>query len=1291
MEGVLTWCGPRMHPVSGYDITNERMTSEVEEEIRLLGGGVSEPLVIQELLERLRDLEAENTALAQANETQRETYERCLDEVANHVVQALLNQKDLREECIKLKKRVFDLERQNRALSDLFHQKLQRSSGSSPELHPLQALSDSHGSDLDRISVSIPIGQCGMQREEKQRSGRAQSSCRSIDAMSPFLRKKAQILEVLRRLEATGSQSGSSCTAPPMFLGGISSASGNGLRVRPDQGLDYVNGEGLIPSEHGGDEPWASCLLLAQSGWEELLKWKPIQREPPAGSPGEGGGEHLGLVSGEDAQQSSRQAEGSSSSSDDDIGDPLPPPSEIRQRLPLTDLTKGIAPCMCSRGAVDKRSPIEGHSDGTGFARGHTGHLHSLTCYSRSLRDMVESKHVPVTPPPAVTERGDSLSSSPGKQSVSENGSDAPSSCPPSPGASVSLPRDASVFSNKSAAQEEQEDCPQPLMVVSNPPCPDPQDALIPSSEPRTPHIPSPAKFLKFLKLPSSGDKLQNPNSLRLSPQLTQTSKIPCRSNNYEAFPSPRLNRKAAEELPGPETDDDPPSPSEFINSNASRQGQNERSNILLNRPGIQCYTKKSHDYENVPAKNSVLPTASQAEDLELSPKLVEEACSSNCSPGSCVHSQVNSSNDPNSQMNTPFIRKHVTSRKPAESAGPLPFKERIVKLRGSDNQQTEPAVTGTDENRVLTDLRPSMKRSLGVSSLRTPEPGSTESYPPRYLGQKSDSARTRQPASNCSPGSPHGPRNPSRAPPVPSKSPRSPHGSPTKLPAKSPSKATAKPFVSRPLSEELRPSPRQPTLPNDEKQRMHPTGAGKKSSNCQEYACPRSPGPQGTENLPLSALHSAIEEKVMKGIKENMLRLQEQHRAPAPDPKQRNSSGIASWFGLKKSKLPALSRRPETGRVKEEKRERATSGSPRTRDAKGESLNISMLMEKAEDLRKALQEERAYINGLSLDKNRTAVSVDQTRDSSRPLTADNFMQQLLNRVDGKEVPAEGRVEGKTPLRDFPRLSPENKEVRPFRPPRNGMVAHVQRCEQKSMEQNREVVLPPDERISESLTSQHFAACDSLTRTLDSGIGTFPPPDYCGGTPNKNTPKLKPRLDSPSVLPVGRFSAFPKVPRRARTLERDMRGVEEMFPSGQHQSVPAFHALLAEPEPAISHRMYGEDSNRDRSLPQQGKNWTFPNAKVSASSTETFRTRTHELEEIPSEGDRDCDMAGYPHSSLCFPGSVSSRTPSTSEVGDEGTSEAKSRDNEQGQTGLENSESLSDSLYDSLSSCGSQG
>uniref|UniRef100_A0A8C2MGK5 NCK-associated protein 5 n=1 Tax=Cricetulus griseus TaxID=10029 RepID=A0A8C2MGK5_CRIGR len=80
------------------------------------------------LLKRLKALEAENSALALENENQREQYERCLDEVANQVVRALLTQKDLREECVKLKTRVFDLEQQNRALSLLFQQRVRPAS-----------------------------------------------------------------------------------------------------------------------------------------------------------------------------------------------------------------------------------------------------------------------------------------------------------------------------------------------------------------------------------------------------------------------------------------------------------------------------------------------------------------------------------------------------------------------------------------------------------------------------------------------------------------------------------------------------------------------------------------------------------------------------------------------------------------------------------------------------------------------------------------------------------------------------------------------------------------------------------------------------------------------------------------------------------------------------------------------------------------------------------------------------------------------------------------------------------
>jgi len=45
------------------------------------------------LLERLKILEAENASLVQENEQQRLQYEKCLDEIANQVVQALLAQK----------------------------------------------------------------------------------------------------------------------------------------------------------------------------------------------------------------------------------------------------------------------------------------------------------------------------------------------------------------------------------------------------------------------------------------------------------------------------------------------------------------------------------------------------------------------------------------------------------------------------------------------------------------------------------------------------------------------------------------------------------------------------------------------------------------------------------------------------------------------------------------------------------------------------------------------------------------------------------------------------------------------------------------------------------------------------------------------------------------------------------------------------------------------------------------------------------------------------------------------
>ncbi|XP_009998700.1 PREDICTED: nck-associated protein 5 [Chaetura pelagica] len=107
----------------------EKMCTAADEDSRSEGSSTEEEKEKTKLLlERLKTLEAENSALALENENQREQYERCLDEVANQVVQALLTQKDLREECIKLKTRVFDLEQQNRTLSVLFQQRVKPAS-----------------------------------------------------------------------------------------------------------------------------------------------------------------------------------------------------------------------------------------------------------------------------------------------------------------------------------------------------------------------------------------------------------------------------------------------------------------------------------------------------------------------------------------------------------------------------------------------------------------------------------------------------------------------------------------------------------------------------------------------------------------------------------------------------------------------------------------------------------------------------------------------------------------------------------------------------------------------------------------------------------------------------------------------------------------------------------------------------------------------------------------------------------------------------------------------------------
>lgn len=241
--------------------------------------------------------------------------------------------------------------------------------------------------------------------------------------------------------------------------------------------------------------------------------------------------------------------------------------------------------------------------------------------------------------------------------------------------------------------------------------------------------------------------------------------------------------------------------------------------------------------------------------------------------------------------------------------------------------------------------------------------------------------------------------------------------------------------------------------------------------------------------------------------------------------------------------------------------------------------------------------------------------------------------------MDGKELPPKSWREPKPEYGDFQPVSSDPKNPWPPCGPRNGLVGPLQGCGKPpgkpSIEPGRREEMPSEDSLAEPVTTSHFTACGSLTRTLDSGIGTFPPPDHgSSGTPSKNLPKTKPpRLEPPPGVPPARPPPLTKVPRRAHTLEREVPGIEELLVSGRHPSMPAFPALLTAAPGHRGHQTCPDDPCEDPGPPppvQLAKNWTFPNARAASGSSDPFLCPPRQLEGLPrtpmvsmAEGERE--------------------------------------------------------------------
>ncbi|KAI5093211.1 nck-associated protein 5-like isoform X1 [Silurus meridionalis] len=1262
---------------------------------------------------------------------------------------------DLREECIKLKMRVFDLERQNRTLTDFLTHKLHFSSSPVQQISSVSCVD--HRSDPSQTINETPDsissqGNVAVSDEHAQNiveTSTQASSSSSMEAMSPFLKKKAHILEVLRKLEESDPlkfyppacyhhhhhhhHPHTTQSPLPREMSRMVTPSPHQHQCRQsssDSDLHehtHVNVEGQQESHlsiNFGGCP--SCLILQQTSSLELLKGNP----------------DLGMASG---------------SGKDDTKGLVHPEGDALGQSPKKSVDKSNHPSSgdqkkdCNKRQSSKISPTTSkyHPD-----------KKSETIPSPKVAKMKETVKGSTTSEKQKPEisNGDSIKKSK-KTPVSRKASVGSYS-------SASLPeRSTAACSQEKVVEKMSTQTPVSLFGESKP---------------------SASTLLKLLKVPSAPEN----NGFRLSPQLTRNSKIPCR-NNYEI-----QTRKATttESTSCSKTDSHtgtysaPTSPLnlEETSSSPTKEPQYSSHSAPKKSKGSKASAQVTL-YENVvgpSTANSTTVDQDHAEQLKMNwrEEKVLNPLSSDSSTSTSDSSSSSSDQDtdtespvwqrpqnhfslPNSsssvckaqRMSYPSMKDAyhegeapVASPKVGPSGASQvavkrrdkqlsvqdrrevissysetsyhPFKERLAVLgrlqnvedlhqpgvrkgalssvsraAGSPGKGERSKTAGRQIERITLEQR---KHTGSLEGKSHPKP-SFGNYTKIQHASSSSSERkyiTKTESQKTIAGLPSTTscetlvimRSYGKCPNPLHKTVQSPQSSPTRGQSKSPSKAgsaSSYPRGMKPVQEERM---------NLQKHQSSKLTAGKKKTftNMDTFPLPLSskPAPDSAKSAQekrLSVPQSSIEQKVMRGIQENVLKLQEQDRGHTVEPKQKASNGIASWFGLKKSKLPALSRKTEMSKIKSGMSSSSTMS--RTKDTSGtkggskkvvDSLNISKLMEKAEDLRKALEDEKVYVKGVGIPLDRSTrgrsceVIMDQTQGQLSLMyagvTGESFMQQLLNRVDDGATPGFGIMHR--------RLSFDLKRSRPVFSHQQSCVRQTRSGEEiKFSETCRGDDVTSDESLAESVSSHHFKGS---MRTLDSGIGTFPLPDYGSSAVGKLNPKLQSSVSHQAALK----------PRKNRTLEGGLASLDEVNTSVLYSSPLEAKGMSVNLSSTIHEDIdvYGAHFEAPPTA-----NWAFPKPRVSEGQVEPpsqhspSRRSAVKVPQVPHDVEpRNVSASGGRRGKNRALGAQDTPQDGNVDFTKERSEELLSPNRPQVSETLE---SLSDSLYDSLSSCGSQG
>nr|XP_009476742.1 PREDICTED: nck-associated protein 5 [Pelecanus crispus] len=312
------------------------------------------------------------------------------------------------------------------------------------------------------------------------------------------------------------------------------------------------------------------------------------------------------------------------------------------------------------------------------------------------------------------------------------------------------------------------------------------------------------------------------------------------------------------------------------------------------------------------------------------------------------------------------------------------------------------------------------------------------------------------------------------------------------------------------------------------------------------------------TDVLSSPALQPTIEEKVMLCIQENVQKGQGQTKSPTAETKQKTGPSIASWFGFRKSKLPALSsRKIDVPKTKVEKKDAKVSGFG-IKQAKLERRKEKKKTEQHCEIENEIN--RKTDNGDILTDVMESKIMKPSQDAPGAVECgqvkgcttatyspkDSFMKELLNRVDKKAAQQTESGSNNVSYRSVSKGSSQGSSLHGNSISSQGNHKKNSNTKADMEMQNQTLAKVVTENLQEeeedtmtrTTCQSHVIESCCQMRTLDSGIGTFPLPDSGNRSTGRHVSKQETTLETEVLAPSEQVLSAPSV--KAKTLEREV-------------------------------------------------------------------------------------------------------------------------------------------------------